>query len=199
MGKVDIKKQQKKEALLNAAYDLFTTKGIHKTSISDIVEQAGMAKGTFYLYFSDKYDIRKKLITHKASQIFRKAMTDLKKEQTDNLEDCILFIVNHVIDQLDADKSLLNFISKNLSWGIFKSAMISKPADDEVDFYAFYIGLFEASEKKYQNPEVLVYMIVEFVNATSHSSILYNEPVPIDELKPFMYESIRRMIRSMEV
>lgn len=199
MGKIDFKKQQKKEALLSTAFDLFTTKGINKTSISDIVQRAGVAKGTFYLYFTDKYDIRNKLVSHKASQIFRRAMEDLKAEEINNLEDHILYIVNHVIDQLNGDKSLLNFISKNLSWGVFKNALISKPSDNEVDFYAFYIELFDASEKKYQNPEVLVYMIIEFVSATSYSSILYNEPVPIEELKPFMYESIRQMIRSMEI
>ena len=67
MGKVERKKKEKKDALLNTAFELFTTKGIHKTSIADIVEKAGVAKGTFYLYFSDKYDIRNKLISHKAS------------------------------------------------------------------------------------------------------------------------------------
>ena len=58
MGKIDNNKKYKKETLLNTAFDLFTTKGINKTSISDIVDNAGVAKGTFYLYFSDKYDIR---------------------------------------------------------------------------------------------------------------------------------------------
>lgn len=51
MGKVDENKKQKREALLNTAYELFTTKGTNATAISDIVRQAGVAKGTFYLYF----------------------------------------------------------------------------------------------------------------------------------------------------
>ena len=58
MGKIDNNKKQKEDALLNTAFDLFTKQGIQKTSISDIVNQAGVAKGTFYLYFKDKYDIR---------------------------------------------------------------------------------------------------------------------------------------------
>ena len=58
MGKVDENKKKKKEALFNTAYELFTTKGINATAISDIVEKAGVAKGTFYLYFKDKYDIQ---------------------------------------------------------------------------------------------------------------------------------------------
>ena len=35
MGKVDENKKKKKEALITTAYDLFTTKGINATSISD--------------------------------------------------------------------------------------------------------------------------------------------------------------------
>ena len=62
MGKIDKNKQIKRESLLETAFRLFTSKGIQKTSISEIVEDAGVAKGTFYLYFKDKYDIRNKLV-----------------------------------------------------------------------------------------------------------------------------------------
>ena len=56
MGKAEENKLRKRESLLDTAFKLFTEKGIHNTSIADIVEQAGVAKGTFYLYFKDKYD-----------------------------------------------------------------------------------------------------------------------------------------------
>ena len=42
---------------MDAGYDLFITKGINNTVIDDIVKKAGVAKGTFYLYFKDKYDL----------------------------------------------------------------------------------------------------------------------------------------------
>ena len=65
MKKVELNKKKKQDALLNTAYQLFTEKGFQKTSISDIVNEAGVAKGTFYLYFKDKLDIRYKLIAKK--------------------------------------------------------------------------------------------------------------------------------------
>ena len=55
---------------INTAFELFTTKGTNQTTISDIVNKAGVAKGTFYLYFKDKYDIRNKLVSHKTSDLF---------------------------------------------------------------------------------------------------------------------------------
>ena len=70
MGRVEENKKKKKEALFRTAYELFTTKGINSTAISDIVEKAGVAKGTFYLYFKDKYDIKNKLIAHKTKELF---------------------------------------------------------------------------------------------------------------------------------
>ena len=69
MGRVEENKKKKKEALFRTAYELFTTKGINSTAISDIVEKAGVAKGTFYLYFKDKYDIKNKLIAHKTKEL----------------------------------------------------------------------------------------------------------------------------------
>lgn len=68
MSKVDDNKSRK-STLLETAFHLFTGKGFAKTTISDIVQQAGLAKGTFYLYFKDKYDLRDKLIVYKANQL----------------------------------------------------------------------------------------------------------------------------------
>ena len=64
-------------SLLDAAYKLFTTQGVNKTSVSEISKESGIAKGTFYLYFKDKYDIRNKLISHESSKLFTAAKIEL--------------------------------------------------------------------------------------------------------------------------
>ena len=43
--------------LIEAAEELFTTKGFYQTSISDLCNRAGTAVGTFYIYFKTKTDI----------------------------------------------------------------------------------------------------------------------------------------------
>lgn len=92
MTKLENKKQQKKEALFSTAFELFTSKGFSKTSIADIVDNAGVAKGTFYLYFKDKYDIRNKLIAHKAAEVCKKAHTALIEKNITDYEERILFL-----------------------------------------------------------------------------------------------------------
>ena len=80
MSKVEDNKKQKESTLLETAFHLFTGKGFAKTTISDIVQQAGLAKGTFYLYFKDKYDLRDKLIVYKANQLLTMHTALLKKQ-----------------------------------------------------------------------------------------------------------------------
>ena len=86
MGKVEDNKKLKMNTLLQTAFDLFTGKGFAKTTVSDIVNQAGLAKGTFYLYFKDKLDIRYKLIAKKSAEVFKHAYQELQKQSIDHLK-----------------------------------------------------------------------------------------------------------------
>lgn len=51
------KKLVGREIIEDRAIELFQVKGVDKTSISEIVQAAGIAKGTFYLYFHDKDEL----------------------------------------------------------------------------------------------------------------------------------------------
>ena len=195
MGKVDVNKKQKENSLLHTAFEAFTTKGFSKTSISDIVNKAGVAKGTFYLYFKDKYDIRNKLIAHKSSQLFRNALDELGPGLYElDYEERVVKLIDNIINQLNANQSLLTFISKNLSWGIFKSALIAKPGSGDVDFLEVYYDMLREAPYEFDQPEVMLFMIVELVSSTCYSAILYSEPCSLAELKPHLYDTIRRII-----
>ncbi len=50
-------KSEKEEKLLKAAEKVFLKKGFYPTHIDDIAKEAGVAKGTVYLYFRDKASI----------------------------------------------------------------------------------------------------------------------------------------------
>ena len=200
MSKIEQNKLQKRNALLSTAFELFTSKGLNRTSISDIVERAGVAKGTFYLYFKDKYDIHNRLIARKTASIFRQATAELvRHDEIVSAEDKIVFIADYVINLLEQDKTLLTFISKNLSWGIFKNVLINSKEETEIDFEEVVRGLFTNSAVHYSNPEVLIFMIIEFISSTTYSSILYEEPLPIKKLKPYLDTSIRQIMKGQEI
>ena len=50
-------KKNRREEILTAAITVFSQKGYHDTSISDLIEKAEIARGTFYLYFENKRQI----------------------------------------------------------------------------------------------------------------------------------------------
>ena len=55
-------REDREQNLLDAAYRLFMSKGQPKTSIDDIVQEAQVAKGSFYTYFKNKDDLTQKLV-----------------------------------------------------------------------------------------------------------------------------------------
>ena len=195
MGKVDENKKKKKEALFNTAYELFTTKGIHATSISDIVEKAGVAKGTFYLYFKDKYDIKNKLIAHKTQALFDSANTALESTHVQGLEEQLIFIIDHIINQMMENTALLNLISKNLVMGALRSALLTGEKS-EMDIYERFLTLVRQDRYEYEDVDVMLFTNVELAGSAAYNSILYKEPVPIEEYKPFLYRTLRLIIGS---
>ena len=56
-GKREQKKELTRQKIISAAAYEFAQKGVKNTSVSDIMEKAGLGLGTFYNYFADKDDI----------------------------------------------------------------------------------------------------------------------------------------------
>lgn len=52
-----MKPQERRGKILKAAAACFAKRGYHATQVSDIIARAGIARGTFYLYFQSKHEI----------------------------------------------------------------------------------------------------------------------------------------------
>lgn len=98
-------KKEKENKLMEKALKLFTEKGVNNTSIQDIADEAGVGKGTFYLYFKDKYDIRDKVIASCSNKLFSDALDALNNSYIQNFEDQIIFVINHILDELNKIRS----------------------------------------------------------------------------------------------
>lgn len=196
-SKENKKSNNKEKRLLDEGFKLFLEKGIKSTSIQDIVDKANVAKGTFYLYFRDKYELRDILIMKKSQKLFRDALKNLEKAQITNFSDQIIFIVDYVIDILTKNPILLQFISKDLGWGIFNKVVMkvySKYDGVETGIVSLFLRKVKENHLKLENPEVTLFMIVELVSSTCFTCILYEEPLSIEEYKPILHKEIKRML-----
>ena len=55
--------------LLDGALEAMDDRGFHATRVDDIVRQAGVSHGAFYLYFDDKQDLFRILATEAAEDM----------------------------------------------------------------------------------------------------------------------------------
>ena len=195
-SKVLENKKNKKNALLKSAFDLFTKTDIHSVSVQDIVKQAGVAKGTFYLYFKDKYQARDVLIQNEAMRLFNNAHLELEKNDIQDFEDAVVYIINQVLLQLENNPIILKFIERNLSWGIFHEHLQNTIEGNTLDLVSNFRSLAEKNGYYFDRPEVVLYIIIETAGNTCYNSILYNQPLPIKEFKPYLFQSIRAILRS---
>lgn len=195
MGKAEENKRKKRTALLSQAFSLFMNKGITNTTISEIVEQADVAKGTFYIYFKDKDDLIEKLIAQKAEQLLINALDILNKHpETIKVEDKLVLIADSLLEQLNSDSRLLKFINKNLNYGIYKKALLSEEVKSDLDVMASYYEILHSDGSEWKEPVLMLYTIVELVSSTCHSIILEQEPVDLEYYKPYLFECIRRIV-----
>lgn len=199
MGKVDDNKKQKKHTLLRAAFQLFTEKGFSKTTVADIVDRAGLAKGTFYLYFKDKFDLRDKLIAYKATQLFNDAHLELDKANVPTFEDEVLFMTDYIIGRFMTDEPLIQFVAKNLSWGIFQAEVSNGASVLPQAFFDHYLESLERYHVNCTSPNLMLYTIIELIGSTSYSCILKQTPVSMEEYMPYLHETLKKIIEVFTV
>lgn len=76
--------QKTREKLLQAAEIEFGERGFHDAAISGITQRAGVALGTFYVYFDSKEEVFRALVTY-MSQLTRKWISERIAESPDRL------------------------------------------------------------------------------------------------------------------
>ncbi len=103
-------KEQKRKKIMEAALKIFSKKGYSPAAIDEVAREAGIAKGTLYLYFQDKEDLFCSTILH----------------VIDNLALLLQKNINEQMNPLEILKSLafyqLKFFSQNRDFfGIFQT------------------------------------------------------------------------------
>ncbi len=73
-------KSDRKKAFIDAAEELFNEKGFENTSIDDIVERVGVAKGLFYYYFDSKEELLG-MITQRLIEEVRSSVRGVMKKE----------------------------------------------------------------------------------------------------------------------
>ena len=196
-GKASQNKRRKRESLLNNAFELFTQKGITDTTISDIVEKAGVAKGTFYLYFQDKGAVMQALLGRVSYQLLSDACEAVEKQtELENFPDKMVAVIDHIIEALRKDTLVLKFLEHNFIWPGLDQIEASRDAEP---LMRKLLTVVMSSPEMVGRTEREIYQRITALGSmcmsVCYSSVLEGKPDDIEAMKPVLYDIVRRSLK----
>lgn len=196
MSTVEGKKQEKRRALLDAAYELFLERGTAKTSVEDITSRAKVAKGTFYLYFQDKGAVMQALLGRVSYQLLSEACMAVEQQtELQTFPDKMVAVIDHIIEALRRDTLVLKFLERNFVWPGLDQIEASRDAEP---LMRKLLNAVLASPEMAGRTEREIYQRITALGSmcmsVCYTSVLEGKPDNIDNMKPILYDIIRRAL-----
>lgn len=195
-SKIQENKQRKLDQLLQAASALFVEKGMDLVSVSEIARKAGVAKGTFYLYFKDKEHLRDEILSEESLKLFEMADQKLKACPQPTFEASIVYLVDQVLKQLEQNASLVHFIRRSLSYAIFHTGLQEMMDSEKFDLTKRFEELAASFGWTLKDPGQTLFFIVELAGGTCYSCLVDQRPGSLENTKPGLYKAIERILES---
>ncbi len=93
----------KQNKIIDSAIKEFSNVAFSDVSINRIIKDAGISRGSFYMYFDDKYDLLMYLLEMDRINLL-KSMKPLMGKDIINIEDVILLIHSHFYKKVENEK-----------------------------------------------------------------------------------------------
>jgi AcrR family transcriptional regulator len=106
------RREQRKEALLDAAALVFARQGYHRALVSEIVSEAGAGQGTFYRYFKDKREIFEALFDRFVESVFAEfsEMTENLPQNVEEYHAASVALIRRIAARAEGNRDLLVLI-----------------------------------------------------------------------------------------
>ncbi|MCM3761956.1 TetR/AcrR family transcriptional regulator [Alkalihalobacillus oceani] len=175
---------ERRAEILSVAREVLAEKGLEATKVSEIVKRAGIAQGTFYLYFDSKNALIQALTKEMMDKVFDVVSESLNESATfeQGLREGLRVAFHSMSDYLDIFNILMN-----------GCAVLSSDPQEWRELFAPFYELLEAYIRKWQeegsvdsqfDPKVISRLIVSltdqavddyYVHRSSASVELYIE------------------------
>ena len=164
-------RNDKKEAILLAASQVFGEKGYHAATVEAIAQQAKIGKGTIYQYFSSKAEIFKEL--HKWYLVsYFDSFTDVISQE-DGFAENLTRLIGVLIDNIDSISSVFKKIMNDMPTDVIS-------ADEMATMEAFVESKMMLIQEQVEKGiaggelravrvEVVMHFIIGMLTGTMHS------------------------------
>ncbi|MEF3328937.1 MULTISPECIES: TetR family transcriptional regulator [Oceanobacillus] len=173
----------KKELILESAYQIFKEKGLEDTRVSQIVKKAGIAQGTFYLYYNSKMDVLPDL----AQQIISN-YTQYLTEHGDieaGLDANLRLAIDRIFEVNQEDRTIPSIVYAGItrSGDIDKWKVIYRPL---YDLIAGYLKAAKANGEIREDihPDYYSEFVISLIESTARGLILFqHSPEEVEKYK----------------
>jgi AcrR family transcriptional regulator len=176
-----------RDRLLTAAVEVFASKGYTATRVSDIVREAGVAQGTFYLYFRSKQAIFEELIDTCFERLLAQTLGTYSLREVSRPEEVIeqarvLWLT--VLQQCRQERALVTLsLREAFAAGPEVVARLQANYQQVIDGVAAYIEIaIERGLYRRVDPHLAGWAIVGMLERAIHYAVFVNEQADLDQL-----------------
>ena len=187
-------KAERRQQILNHARDVFAKHGYSEAKIDDIVSAAGIARGTFYLYFEDKRAIFEEIVdrvfTRLGMTILRVDPNDAGRSVAAQIKENIRRIVSMLLEDRATTKIMLNdavgidaaFDRKLLSFYDEVATLLEESLRD-----GQALGVVEAGD-----PKLYAYLTVGAMKELLFQVVMREWEIPEEQIVEEIFSFLRR-------
>ncbi|AQR97598.1 TetR/AcrR family transcriptional regulator [Clostridium saccharoperbutylacetonicum] len=115
---MDRRIEKSKQAIMDAFMILILKKDLESITVGEIAEKANVNRGTVYLHFTDKYDLRDKCLDNYLTQLTKACIQDHKVEKITSKSSLI-----RVFEHLEVNYEIYSAMLSNKESSVFRKRM----------------------------------------------------------------------------
>ena len=196
-NKLSLNKKRKYDALLTKGTELYTENGLHNTSVDQITKKAGVAKGTFYLYFKNKEDFIEQIALKLNIDILKESMNKADKKLNTNAITYTLEVANQLVTYYTKNPTILKLVFRNFSWStLMKQFYKSKQV---TDLYNVFRTKYAEIQIEHEQVNYILFILIQLTGSICYESIINKSPAPITIMKEVLIQTIEKILTPLEV
>jgi AcrR family transcriptional regulator len=193
--------EQRRAEILEAALALFSSKGFHDTTMEEVANAAGVAKGTIYLYFQSKEHLLLALkrdfmqgLTDAVANIVADAIEQLEGGKATDYRDIIDDIFHAVVDYHTSRRDAVEVVVRQSP----SPDLVNEALELEREYLALVTSAFRTGMEfgvvHTEDPEMTAHLITAAIRDNIATCLCYGEPADLDRLveasKQMLYKAL---------
>lgn len=182
--------KEKKQRLEASALRLFLEQGVNETSVNDIVKDAKLAKGTFYVYFKDKGELIHKMLTKMNLSLIETLISQAKDDVNAGIDSWPCAFVRRFIQYFNEKPHLLKLLHHSMLLDD-RASLILPILEQKVTDFDPFIQSFQRSDETKEAAGIRFLLTMEICAAVCFNALFYHQPDSLENITEMFYAMMR--------